>query len=115
MPRRILAAVLFLALPLSACNTWMSIHVLPEPMPRRVRVELRSGERVEITGPRLEADTLVGQRPDESVEARIPLGDVVQLEQWEDGSAVAVLGFAAFGGLLYLIASMIETGIGPGG
>jgi hypothetical protein len=110
-----IAAALLLTLPVSACSTWTSMDVLPEPMPSRVRVELVSGERVDVSEPRMEADTLVGVRRDESDEVRIPMGQVVRLERWENTGAVAVVGFAAFAGLLVLIASIMDEGIGRGG
>ena len=48
---------------------------ISDPVPDQVRVELVSGERIEGTEPRLEADTLVGLLPGTRAAVRVPLGD----------------------------------------
>lgn len=80
MPKRIIAAILLFAFTLASCRTWTQIEGIPDPMPDQVRVELLSGERIEVTEPRLEADTLVGLLPGTSEAVRVPLGQVEALE-----------------------------------
>lgn len=111
--------VLLLAL-LPACHSWSQINTdltADERLPSPARVELVSGEKVEVRSARVSGDSLIAYHedveevlPDGSVRAlriAIPLEEVASVERWKPntaltGAGVLVGASAIFFGLLVL-------------
>jgi hypothetical protein len=75
----VLGAVLLLVAP--GCAAWSPIWLDGTPLPEEVRVQDRSGRKLEIVRRRLEEDSiLVGTNRDSKEETRIPVSQVAQLE-----------------------------------
>ena len=93
MPRRIIAVTLLLTFGMASCRTWTAVQGIPNPMPEAVRVELLSGEQVEVIDARLEADTLVGRLPGGDESVRVPLAQIASIEagQTQGGWGLALL------------------------
>ncbi|NNF26666.1 MAG: hypothetical protein HKN73_05575 [Gemmatimonadetes bacterium] len=66
---------------MSACRTWTPLAQLPTLVPDALRVELASGESVEVMDARMERDTLVGRLAGEETSVRIPPSQIVSLEE----------------------------------
>ena len=98
MPKRNIAATLLLTFTVASCRTWTPMETVPDPMPEEVRVELLSGEQVEVSETRMEADTLVGRVVGGTNSIRVPVDQIAYIEEgrlsWAR-TALVVLGTGA--------------------
>jgi len=92
-----LAAVLLHA---SGCSTWHTEPgvnrgaVVANHQPSRIRLQLRSGERLELRNPALHHDTLIGLVGRDSV--RVPVADVAAVadRRFSAGRTAATVGLS---------------------
>jgi len=117
-------ALLLLACYLPACTSWRTQQAAPQDViaaqhPQAIRVTRTDGSQVEITSPRIEADTLIGHRagvaPRDSAEARvaIPLSEVAQIEVRQNDAGKTIALAAGVGLAVLLIAAAASNCCGP--
>lgn len=80
MSRRSIATTLLFSFTLASCHVWTPWQGIPHPVPPDVRVQLQSGEELELTEARVEADTLKGRQFSESPLIRLPLDQIDSVE-----------------------------------
>jgi hypothetical protein len=108
---------------LSACHSWSEINTSLAPnerLPSPARVELVTGEKVEVRSARVEGDSLIAYHadveevlPDGTVRAlriAVPVEDVAGVERWKPnttltGAGVLLGASAIFFGLLVVALS----------
>lgn len=98
MSGRIIPTTLLLTVTLVSCRTWTPMEQVAGPFPERIRVELVSGERVELRGARIEADTLVARRVARAERVRLAVDEIASIEA--GGISGARTAWAVIGGAL---------------
>lgn len=106
-PRAVVLAALLLQT--TGCSTWhtesgVSATALTTRHPSRVRLELSSGDRVELREPALRGDTLFGRVDRDSV--RVPVADVVTTadRRFSAGRTASAVGLSL--GVLFGLAAL---------
>jgi hypothetical protein len=109
MPKRIIAATLLVTFAVASCRSWTPVHQKPDPLPESIRVELLSGERVELRDARAEGDTLVGRVVGTADTIRVPADQVVSMEAgrlaW--GRSIVAVG----GGVVLLLGAVVGAAL----
>jgi hypothetical protein len=115
--RRVVAGFLavVLVLQVSGCSEWMAYQqppaqVLTEKSPEKVRVKQVDGTQLEVLGPRIVNDTLVGYRsmsgdpakPEGQV-VRIAVADIESMEVYQSNTGGAVV--------LVVLAGLLLVGV----
>lgn len=117
MSRRIVAAILLVLLPTLACHSWQPLEgPLEAPVPRTLRLELRSGEAVDLHDAVLYGDTIAGRPAGTQDLALIPVSEVTaaregRLDRGRTALAVAGAAAGAFGVLAAIALSNLEISI----